>query len=99
MASSTICLLFVLLAHSVCTNANISTDRQQCASREDISTKFDLQKTKALMSSPKQEACSYHDGSPHLFGYMTPWNGGGARIAKVFSHKFNYIAPVWFQVR
>mmetsp|Transcript_4173 Transcript_4173/g.5776 ORF Transcript_4173/g.5776 Transcript_4173/m.5776 type:complete len:422 (+) Transcript_4173:114-1379(+) len=32
-------------------------------------------------------------------GYVTPWNGKGYDIAKDFREKFDYICPVWYQIR
>ncbi|KAF0683327.1 Aste57867_24620 [Aphanomyces stellatus] len=32
-------------------------------------------------------------------GYVTPWNNHGYDTAKLFRHKFTYIAPVWYQIR
>ncbi|DAZ98379.1 TPA: hypothetical protein N0F65_000698, partial [Lagenidium giganteum] len=32
-------------------------------------------------------------------GFVTPWNGHGYDMAKLFGYKFSYISPVWFQVR
>lgn len=33
-----------------------------------------------------------------VLGYVTPWNGHGYDIAKLFSSKFTMISPVWFQL-
>ncbi|ESO08732.1 hypothetical protein HELRODRAFT_74077, partial [Helobdella robusta] len=30
--------------------------------------------------------------------YVTPWNNHGYDIAKIFSHKFTYVSPVWLQI-
>lgn len=30
--------------------------------------------------------------------YVTPWNKLGYEVAETFTHKFNLLAPVWFQV-
>ncbi|CAD5111391.1 DgyrCDS705 [Dimorphilus gyrociliatus] len=32
-------------------------------------------------------------------GYVTPWNNRGYDIAKIFSKKFSYVAPVWLQLK
>lgn len=32
-------------------------------------------------------------------GYITPWNAHGYDIAKLFGNKFNFVSPVWLQVR
>lgn len=32
-------------------------------------------------------------------GYITPWNNHGYDVAKLFGSKFNYISPVWLQVK
>lgn len=34
-----------------------------------------------------------------VLGYVTPWNGHGYDIAKIFGAKFTYISPVWLQIR
>ncbi|KAL3888021.1 hypothetical protein ACJMK2_000405 [Sinanodonta woodiana] len=31
--------------------------------------------------------------------YVTPWNGHGYDIAKMFGNKFTYVSPVWLQVK
>nr|BAJ99671.1 predicted protein [Hordeum vulgare subsp. vulgare] len=31
-------------------------------------------------------------------GYVTPWNNHGYDVAKIFSRKFTYICPVWYQI-
>lgn len=37
--------------------------------------------------------------SGETLGYVTPWNGHGYDIAKIFSGKFTYISPVWLQIK
>eukprot|EP00475_Leptophrys_vorax_P013053 TRINITY_DN19441_c0_g1_i1.p1 TRINITY_DN19441_c0_g1~~TRINITY_DN19441_c0_g1_i1.p1 ORF type:complete len:435 (+),score=107.80 TRINITY_DN19441_c0_g1_i1:946-2250(+) len=32
-------------------------------------------------------------------GYVTPWNNHGYDVVKVFTDKFDYISPVWLQVK
>lgn len=32
-------------------------------------------------------------------GYVTPWNGLGYDIAKIFAPKFTHISPVWLQIK
>ncbi|ELU10805.1 hypothetical protein CAPTEDRAFT_174783 [Capitella teleta] len=39
-----------------------------------------------------------HFSGPTL-AYVTPWNGHGYDIAKIFGHKFNYVSPVWLQIK
>lgn len=34
-----------------------------------------------------------------VLGYVTPWNGRGYDIAKIFTNKFNYVSPVWLQIK
>jgi chitinase domain-containing protein 1 len=34
-----------------------------------------------------------------VLGYVTPWNGKGYDIAKNFANKFDYISPVWLQIK
>ncbi|KAG2462532.1 CHID1 protein, partial [Polypterus senegalus] len=34
-----------------------------------------------------------------VLGYITPWNGHGYDIAKMFGSKFTSISPVWLQIR
>ncbi|CAF0839629.1 unnamed protein product [Brachionus calyciflorus] len=34
-----------------------------------------------------------------ILGYVTPWNSRGYDMAKIFSNKINYIAPVWLQIQ
>jgi chitinase domain-containing protein 1 len=34
-----------------------------------------------------------------LLGYVTPWNSKGYEITKKFGNKFDFISPVWLQVR
>ncbi|CAF5020520.1 unnamed protein product, partial [Rotaria sp. Silwood1] len=31
--------------------------------------------------------------------YITPWNSHGYDIAKIFTKKFDYISPVWFNIK
>jgi len=31
--------------------------------------------------------------------YVTPWNSHGYDVAKVLGERFDYVAPVWFQIR
>ncbi|XP_046645969.1 chitinase domain-containing protein 1-like isoform X1 [Daphnia pulicaria] len=33
-----------------------------------------------------------------VLGYITPWNGHGYDVAKIFANKFDLISPVWLQV-
>ncbi|XP_073514797.1 chitinase domain-containing protein 1 isoform X2 [Phyllobates terribilis] len=37
--------------------------------------------------------------SGDVLGYVTPWNGHGYDVAKVFASKFTLISPVWLQIR
>ncbi|XP_053383111.1 chitinase domain-containing protein 1-like [Mercenaria mercenaria] len=32
-------------------------------------------------------------------GYVTPWNGHGYDVAKIFNKKLTYVSPVWLQVK
>lgn len=34
-----------------------------------------------------------------VLGYVTPWNNHGYDIAKLFGRKFNFISPVWLQIK
>uniref|UniRef100_A0A8C4RVZ1 Uncharacterized protein n=1 Tax=Erpetoichthys calabaricus TaxID=27687 RepID=A0A8C4RVZ1_ERPCA len=34
-----------------------------------------------------------------VLGYITPWNGHGYDIAKMFGSKFTSMSPVWLQIR
>ena len=34
-----------------------------------------------------------------VLGYVTPWNGHGYKIAKIFAKKFTHICPVWLQLK
>ncbi|XP_063829550.1 chitinase domain-containing protein 1 [Ostrinia nubilalis] len=34
-----------------------------------------------------------------VLGYVTPWNSKGYDVAKTWAPKFNYISPVWLQVK
>lgn len=34
-----------------------------------------------------------------VLGYVTPWNGHGYDIAKIFASKFTLVSPVWLQIR
>ncbi|VVD01874.1 unnamed protein product [Leptidea sinapis] len=34
-----------------------------------------------------------------VLGYVTPWNDKGYDVAKTWAPKFNYISPVWLQVK
>lgn len=34
-----------------------------------------------------------------ILGYVTPWNNKGYDIAKTWAPKFNYISPVWLQIK
>ncbi|XP_068617773.1 chitinase domain-containing protein 1 [Battus philenor] len=34
-----------------------------------------------------------------VLGYVTPWNSRGYDVAKMWAPKFNYISPVWLQVK
>ena len=37
-----------------------------------------------------------YDG--HVLGYITPWNGHGYDVAKIFGNKLSTVSPVWLQV-
>ncbi|XP_075043956.1 chitinase domain-containing protein 1 isoform X2 [Mixophyes fleayi] len=37
--------------------------------------------------------------SGDVLGYVTPWNGHGYNIAKIFASKLTLISPVWLQIR
>ncbi|XP_063800832.1 chitinase domain-containing protein 1 [Pseudophryne corroboree] len=37
--------------------------------------------------------------SGDVLGYVTPWNGHGYDIAKIFASKFTLVSPVWLQIR
>lgn len=34
-----------------------------------------------------------------VLGYVTPWNNHGYNIAKIFANKFEFVSPVWLQVK
>jgi len=34
-----------------------------------------------------------------VLGYVTPWNNHGYDVAKIFASKFEFISPVWLQVK
>ena len=34
-----------------------------------------------------------------VLGYVTPWNGKGYDVADVFAPKFNFVSPVWLQIK
>ncbi|CAG4956698.1 unnamed protein product [Parnassius apollo] len=34
-----------------------------------------------------------------VLGYVTPWNSKGYDVAKTWAPKFNYISPVWLQIK
>lgn len=34
-----------------------------------------------------------------VLGYVTPWNGLGYDVAKIFAPKFTHISPVWLQIK
>ncbi|PZC78858.1 chitinase domain-containing protein 1 [Helicoverpa armigera] len=34
-----------------------------------------------------------------VLGYVTPWNNKGYDVAKTWAPKFNYVSPVWLQIR
>ncbi|XP_026495711.1 chitinase domain-containing protein 1 [Vanessa tameamea] len=34
-----------------------------------------------------------------VLGYVTPWNNKGYDVAKTWAPKFNYISPVWLQIK
>lgn len=45
------------------------------------------------------EKTSERSFSGKVLGYVTPWNNKGYDIAKLFTYKFNYISPVWLQLK
>lgn len=45
-----------------------------------------------------QDVYSQNFGNSVL-GYVTPWNNKGYDIAKIWAPKFNYISPVWLQIK
>ncbi|KAG6445122.1 chitinase domain-containing protein 1 [Manduca sexta] len=52
----------------------------------------------------KYHATYHHDVSKRQFhnsvlGYVTPWNSKGYDVAKTWAPKFNYISPVWLQIK
>ncbi|KAK6626443.1 hypothetical protein RUM44_008916 [Polyplax serrata] len=63
-----------------------------------------------VTSEPKSKDIIVEHGTYHektdirnfkgrILGYVTPWNGHGYDVAKLFSQKFSYISPVWLQIR
>ncbi|KAK9833686.1 hypothetical protein WJX74_002741 [Apatococcus lobatus] len=34
-----------------------------------------------------------------VLGFVTPWNGAGYDMARLFRHKFTYVTPCWYQLR
>jgi len=34
-----------------------------------------------------------------VLGYVTPWNSHGYDVAKIFAEKFEFISPIWLQVK
>jgi chitinase domain-containing protein 1 len=34
-----------------------------------------------------------------VLGYVTPWNNHGYDVVKIFTDKFDYISPVWLQIK
>lgn len=34
-----------------------------------------------------------------VLGYVTPWNNKGYDVAKTWAPKFNYVSPVWLQIK
>jgi chitinase domain-containing protein 1 len=46
------------------------------------------------------QSCSTQKNFDNIvLGYVTPWNSHGYSIAKQFANKFNYISPVWLQIK
>ncbi|XP_013148325.1 PREDICTED: chitinase domain-containing protein 1 [Papilio polytes] len=42
---------------------------------------------------------SFRNFKNPVLGYVTPWNNKGYDVAKTWAPKFNYICPVWLQVK
>ncbi|KAI8439528.1 hypothetical protein MSG28_013283 [Choristoneura fumiferana] len=52
----------------------------------------------------KYHATYHQDVSKRKFenavlGYVTPWNNKGYDVAKTWAPKFNYVSPVWLQIK
>lgn len=85
------------------------TDRKK-EKTEDFSTPLTLEERKLVSETPKwkevvQNHRVYHDKlnvknfSGDVMGYVTPWNGHGYEVAKLFGSKFTFVSPVWLQVK
>ncbi|XP_060132375.1 chitinase domain-containing protein 1 isoform X2 [Zootoca vivipara] len=61
----------------------------------DLKTKDIILEHKSYCAKKARER---HFGGDVL-GYITPWNGHGYDIAKIFGSKFTTISPVWLQVK
>lgn len=61
-------------------------------------------KTPYVKDIIKYHGTYYQDVSTRYFpnkvlGHVTPWNNKGYDVAKVWAQKFDYISPVWLQIK
>jgi len=79
-----------------------------CTNNVDYSEKSvetrNLVKTSLSSSSICANHFLVHDPTTKLFSreslaFVTPWNNYGYDVAKQFSAKFDYISPVWYQIK
>ncbi|XP_053610850.1 chitinase domain-containing protein 1 [Plodia interpunctella] len=42
---------------------------------------------------------SFRNFKGSVLGYVTPWNNKGYEVAKTWALKFNYVSPVWLQIK
>jgi chitinase domain-containing protein 1 len=60
-------------------------------------TSAQIIKNHNLYDSSRKNTKGFTQGK--VLGYVTPWNNHGYDVVKVFTDKFDYISPVWLQIK
>ncbi|CAH8522629.1 unnamed protein product [Heterobilharzia americana] len=88
-------LLFVLILSDCMVSGSESDELIYGVPTEHIDTEIFLKSH----SSYNKYTVSQKNLNATVLAYVTPWNILGYEVAKIFSAKFNLIAPVWFEVQ
>ncbi|XP_072944827.1 chitinase domain-containing protein 1 [Epargyreus clarus] len=108
----TILQVLFLLSACLATLSPPSTDKksQKGVKPQEGVRKNNVLDRKLVVETPlvkdilKYHATYHHDVSWRNFkntvlGFVTPWNSKGYDVAKTWSPKFNFISPVWLQIK
>ncbi|CAH1774190.1 unnamed protein product [Owenia fusiformis] len=104
--------LLVAVYNVECTLSKSSTKSKKKKVEEDVAITTDsVVKRNLVTPSPKvkdilgqhKEYCEIEKEIKKFKGttlaYVTPWNSHGYDIAKMFGNKFDYVSPVWLQIK